>query len=343
MARRFTGKELPELGSWVRVLCKSNKARDRAAQDAPALVTSVSSHEGDMVCSVVYPNELVLRGFVKGSPVKTLKGIAVSTLRKITDGEVPALEKLLLKSLTMLKSQQEAEARKRMLEQSQDIAILDKSPPEADVKKLVQEAAVIESVQEPPVDKSIRKATVQDGTVQKSFQQDAGKNMLQQATADDAAQTAAVRESVHEAAVGKPTPAVSPSCRVTVAASNVADAAKCRSLPLPAAPLSSRPSARDRSRSPRTPAPQTPPRKTVLEPSNTVEKLTKLAPDRLRLFTVSASRLFQGQCYSPPRISKQDLASRLKADFNSNEIDVGMKELEDRNKIMIFEDMIFRV
>lgn len=99
MPRRkmFSVENLPPLGTWVRLAAAPQKcggvtkAEQTEAQTA-ALVTSVSI-ECNGTCTVVYPNEFVLRGFFEGSPFKRIEDVPLSRLRSTDASQVRKLEK----------------------------------------------------------------------------------------------------------------------------------------------------------------------------------------------------------------------------------------------------------
>mmetsp|Transcript_125749 Transcript_125749/g.367468 ORF Transcript_125749/g.367468 Transcript_125749/m.367468 type:complete len:266 (+) Transcript_125749:67-864(+) len=94
----FSVQSPPALGSWVTICSTSRRKVDQAAAQTAALVTSVCI-EGAGSCTVVYPNELALRGFFRGPPLLRLEGVDLAKLRKVA-GEVNAfLEQKLLQAL----------------------------------------------------------------------------------------------------------------------------------------------------------------------------------------------------------------------------------------------------
>lgn len=66
--------------------------------------------------------------------------------------------------------------------------------------------------------------------------------------------------------------------------------------------------------------------------------------DRINLFTKMVSQSFRElQGESPKRLVKKDMTSKLEPEFSVSETAKGLAVLEDQNKIMIWDELIFRV
>jgi hypothetical protein len=94
----FSPKNLPAVGTWVTFIqsgSRGNKARKANVQKTPALVSAVSA-EGTV--TVLYPNNFVLMHGFKGEPLKRVSDVAAAQLRPFTGSDVSLqiLEKALL-------------------------------------------------------------------------------------------------------------------------------------------------------------------------------------------------------------------------------------------------------
>lgn len=94
----FSRDRMPVLGTWVTLVqdsVKGSKARRTNTQSTPALVSALFI---DGTVTVLYPNNLVLRHGFKGQPVKRLAGVAVEKLKRFSGSDISLqiLEKAIL-------------------------------------------------------------------------------------------------------------------------------------------------------------------------------------------------------------------------------------------------------
>lgn len=107
-AKTYSIKRPPALGSWVRMVAASNRAVERRAATAMALVTAVNE-EGQGSCTLVFPRELILRGFLNGPPFRRVEAVPLADLRSVPHERSPQLEQLLLKCLQQHMADRERE------------------------------------------------------------------------------------------------------------------------------------------------------------------------------------------------------------------------------------------
>lgn len=93
----FSLENMPVLGTWVTVIqggIRGSKARRSNTAATPALISAVS----DGTVTVLYPNNLVLKHGFKGDPLKRVAGVTVDKVRRFTGSEfaLQLVEKALL-------------------------------------------------------------------------------------------------------------------------------------------------------------------------------------------------------------------------------------------------------
>jgi len=239
-----------------------------------ALVTAVDI-EGQGSCTLVFPRELILRGFFTGPPFKRCESVPLADLRRVPKEQSPHLEELLFKCL-----QQHSAARQRGLE--------------AEDQKRAGSA-----LEEP---------AAQPGNAGRTAE-------TSQAVELDAADSKVLRVS------------------------EVPDELS-----------------RDRSRSPRQSTPER--HAAVLMRHNSEEKLPvqpgyypAVQEAEIELQTITSKRLSELtvavslQLKQRPgnRIEAKELRKLLRVNFTASELEVGLTALDQKNKILIMDDIIFRI